>query len=704
MMKADCSESKRFLESWDAPDFEWSPDSKWLTWSVSDNNFNSDVFVAPIDGSQTPLNISRHPDNDTGPVWSPDGKVIAFTGQRVGEERDIWFVYLQKSDDEIDERDRKMTEALEKLEKARKDKAGKAGEKPGDKPGEKPEEKKGDAPAADKPAGQEPKNDEPPADAKPEGVGDKEKKDEKKDKEEIPVVVVDADGINERIRRVSIPNTGESGLFWSPDSKKLAFNATIDGKSGTYTVEPPSDLTPKLLTAKTGRQSRWIKVGNLILWLAGGTPESVEAAGKVNSYPFRALSQVDIAAHRGAGFDLAWRAMRDGFYDGNLNNRNWDDIRRKYHDMAANAADADAFGDVVNMMLGELNGSHLGFYPGGRGGRGGAAEPTGGNAWNESTAHFGLRFDTKHAGPGLLVKDVIYNSPAWRMESRVEVGETVLAIDGTEVDPGMDLTTVLNGPPARDVVLKIKGTDDATREVTIRPITFGAARGLLYDHWVRGNQEKVRQASKDRFGYIHISGMSMGPFYDFERDLFAIAGGKEGLIIDVRENGGGSTADHLLTILTQPAHAITVPRGGGPGYPHDRMVYAPWSQPIVVLCNQNSFSNAEIFSHAIKTLKRGRLVGVPTAGGVISTGGTSIMDLGFLRMPFRGWYLVNDGEDMELNGAVPDFVIWPEPGDMMRGVDQQLDKAISALDEDVSAWKSRPQPELKKASERPGRR
>src|SRR5205085_9389229 len=100
------------------------------------------------------------------------------------------------------------------------------------------------------------------------------------------------------------------------------------------------------------------------------------------------------------------------------------------------------------------------------------------------------------------------------------------------------------------------------------------------------------------------------------------------LVIDVRENGGGSTADQLLTALTQPVHAITVPRGGVPGYPQDRKVYATWNKPIVVLCNQNSFSNAEIFSHAIKTLKCGLLVGVPTAGGVISTGATASMDVG----------------------------------------------------------------------------
>jgi tricorn protease len=194
--------------------------------------------------------------------------------------------------------------------------------------------------------------------------------------------------------------------------------------------------------------------------------------------------------------------------------------------------------------------------------------------------------------------------------------------------------------------------------------------------------------------------MDDASFQEFEEALYAAGAGRDGLIIDVRENGGGSTTDHLLTALSQPAHAITVPRGGTPGYPQDRIVYATWHKPIAVLCNQNSFSNAEIFSHAIKTLKRGQLIGVPTAGGVISTGSVSIMDVGTLRLPFRGWFVPGTGEDMELNGAVPDHLLWPQPGDLARGVDTQLDKAIEVLKADVAEWKRRPQSTLRKASER----
>jgi len=350
-------------------------------------------------------------------------------------------------------------------------------------------------------------------------------------------------------------------------------------------------------------------------------------------------------------------------------------------------------------MLGELNGSHLGFMSGGRSrSRGGGESAT--RAWSKSTAHFGLRYDLSFKGPGLLVKDVVQSSPATKQKSKIESGEVVLSINGIAVDAAMEMTSVLNGDLSKFYELKVKSKDGKERDVMIQPTSFRTIRSLLYDHWIQQNQAAVSKATDNQFGYMHIQGMNMSSFYRFERELYSIANGKDGIVIDVRENGGGSTTDHLLTILTQPVHALTVPRGGGVGYPHDRKVYATWNKPIVVLCNQNSFSNAEIFSHAIKTLGRGQVVGVQTAGGVISTGGTTIMDVGFLRKPFRGWYLINDGQDMELNGAMPHHVVWPHPADLPKGKDDQLTKAIEVLKADVKKWKANPLPKLINASER----
>jgi tricorn protease len=200
---------------------------------------------------------------------------------------------------------------------------------------------------------------------------------------------------------------------------------------------------------------------------------------------------------------------------------------------------------------------------------------------------------------------------------------------------------------------------------------------------------KVESLSKGKLGYLHVARMMWNEFEKFEQHIYERGAGKEGLIIDVRDNGGGFTADHLLTVLTQPKHSFTIPRNGKTGFPQDRLVYASWNKPIVVLCNENSFSNAEIFSHAIKTLNRGKLVGKTTAGGVISTGAKNILDLGQMRLPFRGWFLLNNGKDMELNGATPHFSIDITPNDNTNNRDPQLDKAIEVLTKEVAAQRGK---------------
>jgi tricorn protease len=689
----DGRNAHKLIPSWNRLEYDWSPDSKWIVYAQDDSDFNRDIWLVPADGSRPPFNLSRHPYNDGNPVWSPDGRLIAFTGRRGLSDMDIHYVWLRAEDDEKSGRERTLEKALEKISKVRKPKT-----RRGD--GE-DKEVKDDKPAA-------------PGQTKP------------------PEVVIDFEKIHERVRRIAIPDSMETGLFWSPDSKKLAFTGTVEGKRGTYTVEIPDDLKPKLLTTQTGSQARWLKQGNQIVWLSNGLPASFTPSAAPASRPatpepsaprppqrgaaptpgsessgggyrFQALQRVEQSHRNRAAFDLCWRTMRDNWYDGRLGNRDWPAIRRKYTDMAAQAPDAEAFTTVVQLMLGELNGSHLGFFATGAGGpprRGQPAIEAPSANWSETTAHLGVRFQPDFQGPGLKIRDVLPGGPADQKKSRLKAGEVILKIDDTDVKPDMDLTVVLNGPPERDVRLRVRGADGKERDVTLRPISYPQARQLLYDAWLEGNRREVERASKGLLGYLHISAMNASSFSKFEEQLYSIGAGKDGLVIDVRENGGGSTTDHLLTALTQPVHAITVPRGGEPGYPHDRKIYATWSKPIVVLCNQNSFSNAEIFSHAIKTLKRGRLVGVPTAGGVISTGAAPIMDVGFIRVPFRGWFLLGDGEDMELNGAVPDHIVWPQPGQLPRGEDVQLAKAIEVLQDDVRTWKQRPRPPLRKASER----
>jgi tricorn protease len=344
----------------------------------------------------------------------------------------------------------------------------------------------------------------------------------------------------------------------------------------------------------------------------------------------------------------------------------------------------------MNMMLGELNASHMGH----RGGSEPLPDPDDQNAWTPTTYHLGLRFESGTEGPGLVVESVIPGSPCHEARARVDAGEVLLAIDGQKVGPDVDLDALLTLDQLRDLELTVADGEGNERTVSVRPTPSVA--GLLYDEWVENNRLAVEELSEGTLGYLHIRGMDMGSFRQMEEDLYHAGHGKDGLVIDVRFNGGGSTTDHVLTALTQPVHAITRSRGSGEGYPQDRKVYASWSKPIVLMCNEHSFSNAEILSHAVKQLGRGPLVGMRTAGGVISTGSARLLDGSSVRMPTRGWYLASTGEDMELNGCEPDIALWNPPD----GEDLQLDVAVETLLEEVAAEEARERVKILPAAER----
>jgi len=665
------------LETWDTPSYQWSPDGKWFVYSVQDNDFNSDVWLTKADGSVPPFNLSRHPDSDRGPAWSPDGKKIAFTGRRTHKEVDVYYVYLTKEEDQTTRRDRQLKKAMDTMKKGAAKKSGRKAKKKGDENGKDGKKKETDK--------------------------DKDKEKEKKKKKAKPIEVkIDFDGLHERIHRISVPDSSESGLVWSPDSKKLVFNATVKGVRGLYSVEiPGKSRTPKKFSTTSLRGARWLKKPKMLVGQTKGLPATLSATGAVKTYAFKVRQVVDLKVRREVALDAAWRVMREKFYDGGFNGLDWDAIRTKYRAAAGDCLGAREFTTLVNLMLGELNASHMGFRSSRRTRPSTAGSRT--RSWSPSTVHLGVRWDPSHEGPGLKIRDVIPRGPGDREKSRLRPGEVVLAIDDQAVDTSFDLTRVLNESTDHDYRLKVEGPDGKTRSVVLRATTGRAIQGLLYEKMLKDRRSLTDKLSGGTLGYVHIAGMNWRSFERFEAELYAIGYGKDGLIIDVRDNGGGSTADHLLTILNQPHHAITVPRGGDRGYPQDRRIYSTWRKPIVVLCNQNSYSNAEIFSHAIRNLKRGQLVGVRTAGGVISTGGTMVLDEGFIRVPFRAWFLP-DGEDMELCGAEPHHVVWPKPGEMPAGIDRQLEKAVDVLQKEVKAWKARPKPELRYSRQRQGKK
>ncbi len=675
-MNLETKEISTLVDSFSEVGYSISPDSRWVAYAAQDDDFNSEIWIMPLDKHTGPVNVSRHPDNDQSPIFSPDGRILAFTGRRSKEESDIYYVYLQEEFDDESSRDRTIEKAIETMKKKRPKQA--ATEPKLDAGASENKEKAPDNKGAEnKPAEAKPAEDKP--------------KTEKASDTEPKLVRIDFDKIHQRLRRINLQDTRETNLIFSPDGKKLAFSATVDGKAGWYSVEFPDKLTAKLMSSTVLGDARWTKSSGSILGLSKGVPTKLENGEKETGFSFSVLHDRSRSGRFREGFNAAWLAMNEIWYDPAMGNKNWEDVRRKYVDAASKSFDERGLSEIIELMLGELNGSHLGFTPS----TSDTPEPETPRKREHPTAHLGARFDPSYLGPGLKVRDVLPESPSDKAKSRLKAGDIILSIDGHRVDPSMDLTQVLNGPLDRDIQLVVqRAKEDATEEVpiSVRPISYGRLRPLLYEQWLEHNRQMVEKLSDGKLGYLHIQAMDESSFLEFEQQLYNVGYGKEGLVIDVRDNGGGSTTDHLLTSLTQPKHAITVPRGGSTGYPHDRMIYATWSKPIVVLCNQNSYSNAEIFSHAIKAVGRGKLVGVQTAGGVVSTGVARVNDIGVLRAPFRGWFSIRDGKDMELNGAEPDFIVWPVPGEMPAGIDKQLEKGVEVLLDEVKKVPALPKP------------
>ena len=681
----------------------WSPDSKWLAFSQQNNDFNADIFVAKADGTQPPFNLTQHPDNEYAATWSPDGKKIAFIGRRFGSNYDIFVAELYQ--EEKSSRSKKE-EAAEKAMAKDPNYSSKSKKEQPQKQQPKSEEPKKTEPKglhlqlkqwikSLRSGATEPKTepDTPPSksntqpNAEPKAVPMKKKKGQqepyntpvKKQKNETPKAT-DVDkpfhlaGITKRFKRIKtqIP---ASSMAWSSDSKRLL----VSGRNGsTITAFDVATGKPSKFADANGPLLRVGKADKVFM-INKGVP-SVISGGKPTAYPFKAYTELDRKDHFKHSFRLAWRTMGEGFYDKALNNLDWDQVRAKYEPAATNAPDGESFGRVISTMLGELNASHTGFN----------ALP-----WlpkykavprREAVQHLGVRFDKAHSGKGYKVAYVLPEGPSTEPYSQLNEGDIITHIAGREIDSDTPTAVSLMLPLGKEVELQV--TDEAGEERTVKlmPISYSNARRLGQQAAIAGNEQAVEKLSKGTLGYIHIQSMMWDEFEKFERHIYEKGYGKQGLVIDVRDNGGGFTTDHLLTVLDHKRHAFTIPRNGGPGYPQDRVVYATWDKPIIVLCNQNSFSNAEIFTHAIKTLKRGKVVGVATAGGVISTGSKSIPNAGTIRFPFRGWFDL-EGKDMEMNGAQPDIVLWPTPAEMARGEDKQLERAVQQLLKDVKMAK-----------------
>jgi tricorn protease len=636
-------------------DWRWSPDSRMLAIRQDDDNFNSDIWIQPADGSVPAVNISRHPDMDVNPRWSSDGKVLAFASTRVDNDGDVYMVFLDKD-----------LEAMQRFELDQyfKDAAEAAKKKAAERGPKKPESKKDDS-KKDESKKDEGKKDEPKGD-------DSNKDDAKKDKKDPPKPL-DLDDAYMRLRRLTTMPGNELDLEISPAGDRVYFMGGTGEAAGLNSVAWSGGETKKLGAAGSMQQIS-LAGDKLVVVGKGGASVVNLPAGDAKGIDLSDTVELDLAAQSNQKFLEMARTMGSVFYSPTMNGCDWPKLTAKWSALANNARTDEEFDYVANRFLGELNASHLGVRsPGSEG------------AGRLPVGRIGAR--TLFAEGGFRVEELLRDGPATKGQTPLAVGDVIVAVNGELVKPGVSIEDVFRGTAGKETVVRVMrapaaGEPRMELDAIVVPGSTGEIRELTYQDTLRRARETVTRLSNGRIGYLHIAAMDQASLDVYERDLYAQADGKDGLIIDVRNNGGGSTADRLLSSIMVQPHAYTVPRGADPAkkghYPVDRLFIQRYSLPINMLCNEKSFSNAEITAHAFKTLKRGTLVGTQTYGGVISTGSTSLIDGTTVRTPFRGWYLP-DGTDMEQNGAMPDMVVPQTAEDESASRDTQLETAVADL-------------------------
>jgi tricorn protease len=662
-------EDSRLHESWDFwSSYTWSPDSSSIAMSVDDRNFNSDIWLVPIDDPDAAVNISRHPDNDINPSFSSDGRILVFTSERKDEAYDVYRVYLDKS----------LEGMLEPELDAYYADAVKAAKKRKPIPVRTPEAE-----------GVE-KDDAEQDDAEKD---DAEQDDAEKDDADAELTPDWTPSLHDAYlrlqRRSSLPGNEQSALVTHAGDRIIYSNSGGGpGDSGLWSVKWDGTDAKRI---GSGSMQHLSTTGDKVITVSGGAGWIPVAGGSSKSLPLDAEIDIDLEEQSRRKFAEAVRIFEEVFYHPEMNGIEWDRISDDYQELAGRAWTGDEFNWVAARLLGELNASHTGIRASG---------------YSSKLSRSQGRLGTVHrAHPdGFEIMEIVDDSPAAVGPMPLEVGDVIVSIEGEPIKPQDTLERRLQGKVGEEVIIGIRRSiptegnaegnaegngeaDEPAVEVLeldalMKPITGPAYERLQRTARERGAQSQVDASSDGRIGYLHIESMNQASLDEFERDLYAVAEGRDGLIIDVRNNGGGWTADRLLaSIMTRP-HAYTVPRGADPsmrtGYPQDRLFIQRYVLPINMLCNEKSFSNAEITSHAFKNLERGTLVGEQTYGGVISTGGTSLVDGTSIRLPFRGWYLL-DGTDMENNGAMPDLVVPQTPEDESSGTDTQLQVAIDDL-------------------------
>jgi Tol biopolymer transport system component/C-terminal processing protease CtpA/Prc len=625
----------------------WSSDNKWIAYlALSTRSFRNAYLVPAAGGESRP--VSAIPNANTNTLsWSPDGTFLVFNTSQRTENTEVVRVDLTLKAP-------KFTE--DQFRDLFRDEPGRPGG-PGGGPGATP----GGGAGAAAGTGGGRRGAEPPK----------------------PVEIV-FDDIRRRVSTVALPeNYSAQGI--SPDGRWLL--AMGDGNLYVYPLDAPAGGggggrgggagggagQSRQLTTSTAPKSnpQFTSDSREVFYLESGR---INVVG-VESRQSRAINvtaelDVDFSREKMEVFRQAWTYMRDGFYDDKYHGADWSEVKATFTPVVAGVRTPDELRRVINLMMGELNASHLGAS-------GGTSPPS----QASSNGRLGVMFDRgEYESAGRLkVTSVLPLGPA-AISKQVQAGDYIVSVDGQNVGASTNLDEYLMHKVGRRVELKVAAAADGAnaRTVAVQPISQGAERTLLYRDWIERNRAYVDKVSGGKLGYVHIRDMSEGALRQLALDLDADNRAKAGVVIDVRHNNGGFVNVYAIDVLARRGYLTMTPRGLPASPARTNLGQRSLELPTVLVTNQHSLSDAEDFTEGYRQLKLGKVVGEPTSGWIIFTGSATLIDGSAIRMP--GTRITsNDGKTMELNPRPVDVPVTRPIGETYTGRDSQLETAVKEL-------------------------
>lgn len=637
-------------------DYSWAPDSKWITYSKAGDNRLLQVMLYSLDQSKS-YTITENWYHAYNGTFSSDGKYLFFVSLRdfnplfsdleptisYSDMSSIYFVSLTK-----------------------------------------------EAPSLFVPKSDEVEMAKPDAKTEVKTV-DTDKKNEAKTPVKTVDMHIDIDGIQDRIGKLPIPASNYSDLN-SVENKLYYMRRGRDNTKPTLCLYDFDERTEKNLGSLDGYEISANKKKMLVSQNAAyGIINLPSAEVKISDKLSLSGLQMYINKHEEWQqiYNEAWRQMREFFYVPNMHGVDWKAQGNKYGELVKYVNNRNDLTYLIGELIGELNIGHA--YTGG----GEKPQPEriktgllGAEISNDKSSGY-FRIDKILSGQNWSEQ---VKSPLTEIGVNAKDGDFILAVDGKSAKSMNNIYEALVDKAGKQVKLVLNSTPQelGKHEVTVIPTSDESQ--LYYLKWVKGNIEKVNKATNGKVGYIHIPDMGVEGLNKFIKYYFPQLN-KKALVIDVRGNGGGFVSPIIIERLRRAASQITTSRYSKP----DIDPSGTMNGPLVLLCDEFSASDGDIVTYRFKSYKLGTVVGKRTWGGVTGIRGSlPFVDGGILNKPeFSRYDLEGKEWIIEGVGVEPDIMVDNDPYLEYTGTDQQLNKAVEVILEDLKTkGKNIPAPPL----------